>query len=251
MLVVPIATATLLARLQLATNFNMRGTDPINVELLIELVRNQEHLYDSSSPNYNNSSLKENSWSAIALTLNSTPNEIKKKWKNLRDIFARVYTKWSNQSADGRRHDAKWVHFSALMFLADTLRPRRPSMQRANVLSFQKFEEIDEIETKPDISQLELPSFNCDSPHTSIVMPELSGGLKSPPDQDFPAAKRQRFEEESLDLESQRDPDSGVTSDVNEAFGRLVTASLRDLPRDKQALLRFKISELLFNLGDS
>lgn len=234
----------------------MHGAAPISVELLIELVRNQEHLYDSTSPQYNDHTLRDNSWNAIAFTLNSTPNEVKKKWKNLRDIFSRVYAKWRKQPLDGRRHDAKWVHFSALMFLADTLRPRRNSIQRGKRLPPERFEDIDTIETKPDVSQLELPVF-CDSPQPAVDVQgsELheSEDLRSSTNQEsYPEeieAKKPRFEEDSFDLEGQRE--LSAMNDVNEAFGRLVTASLRDLPREKQALLRFKISEVLFNFGES
>ena len=84
-------------------------------------------------------------------------------------------------------------------------------------------------------------------------MPPEHNTFKTSSVQDFAEAKRARFEEELFEVESQRElavTPKQESCDVNDAFGRLVTASLRELPRDKQALLRFKISELLFNFGD-
>ncbi|XP_060653290.1 uncharacterized protein LOC132789347 [Drosophila nasuta] len=59
------------------------------VELLIELVKKHKILYDLEDEDYKNIRKKDRIWNEIGLELEESGDEIKKKWKNLRDSFSK------------------------------------------------------------------------------------------------------------------------------------------------------------------
>ncbi|XP_034476068.1 transcription factor Adf-1-like [Drosophila innubila] len=59
------------------------------VELLIELVKRHKILYDLADEDYKNIRKKDKIWDEIGLELEESGDEVKKKWKNLRDSFSK------------------------------------------------------------------------------------------------------------------------------------------------------------------
>ncbi|XP_062135696.1 uncharacterized protein LOC133845288 isoform X2 [Drosophila sulfurigaster albostrigata] len=59
------------------------------VELLIKLVKKHKMLYDMEDEDYKNTKKKDKIWNEIGLELEESGDELKKKWKNLRDSFSK------------------------------------------------------------------------------------------------------------------------------------------------------------------
>ncbi|XP_062129670.1 uncharacterized protein LOC133841300 [Drosophila sulfurigaster albostrigata] len=59
------------------------------MERLIELVEKNQLLYDSAHPDFKNNTKRNQIWDQIGLELGESGNEIKKKWRSMRDTFAK------------------------------------------------------------------------------------------------------------------------------------------------------------------
>ncbi|XP_060656566.1 transcription factor Adf-1-like [Drosophila nasuta] len=110
----------------------------MNMERLIELVEKNKILYDSEHPEYKNNSKRNEIWDEIGLELEESGNEIKKKWKNLRDRFGKSLKPSS-------RHAGKpWIWANKMEWL-------RPYM-----CSTYNSEEREEGEPEPEAEALSL-----------------------------------------------------------------------------------------------
>ncbi|CAG9766009.1 unnamed protein product [Ceutorhynchus assimilis] len=78
-------------------------------EKLIELVKKYPILYDLGNPDYKNIRKRDKIWDQIGAELNESGEEVKKRWKNLRDSYAKylkcIKTK-TGQSA--KKNYSKW-----------------------------------------------------------------------------------------------------------------------------------------------
>jgi hypothetical protein len=87
--------------------------------LLIELVSSHSHLYDVKNKNYKNNKMKDNTWEAIVLE--TTPDDCKRLWKNLRDRFTKEKRSRSGESAK----ESEWQYFKRMLFYDKHCTPRR------------------------------------------------------------------------------------------------------------------------------
>ncbi|CAG2057267.1 unnamed protein product [Timema podura] len=82
----------------------MMETERFNTELFIDLIQNRPAIWDMECPEYKNRVLKKSSWEELVeifIEDGDTPEKkkmlgstLQKKWKSLRDNFAR---EWKNQ----------------------------------------------------------------------------------------------------------------------------------------------------------
>ncbi|XP_045463941.1 transcription factor Adf-1-like [Harmonia axyridis] len=91
------------------------------VEKLINEVRACPALWDKRNSEYKNRLKNNEDWSNIAKNLNKTKNEVKIKWKNLRDVFMKETKK---KHPDNGNYSGKWSYFSQMQFLEDIVNPR-------------------------------------------------------------------------------------------------------------------------------
>lgn len=95
-------------------------------EKLIEAVKENEHLYNIRSENYKDSFMKENTWRTIAESLGIDVNEAKKRWKTLRDTYAKKKKEHERlqRSGSGATKREKWPYFALMDFLRDQVKTR-------------------------------------------------------------------------------------------------------------------------------
>ncbi|XP_040161524.1 uncharacterized protein LOC120899584 [Anopheles arabiensis] len=94
-------------------------------EKLITLVEQNKCLWASSHKEYKNQYMRQQAWKSIAAVLNSTENEVKKRWRSLRDTYSRKLNDMNQPSGSGYKH-VGWKYFQVMSFLKDCYasRPR-------------------------------------------------------------------------------------------------------------------------------
>ncbi|XP_069373540.1 uncharacterized protein [Paralichthys olivaceus] len=92
-------------------------------ERLIEEVRKYDHIYNTTSKNYKDCQMANNSWQEIAQNTGLEVAECTKRWKNLRDKFVRLRKKLATISGDpGSQKVPAFYHF--LSWLAPHVKHR-------------------------------------------------------------------------------------------------------------------------------
>lgn len=211
--------------------------DVDDTEIFIETVRKCPHLYDITLEDYKDIVKKETTWRTIADMMKIEVSEAKKKWKNLRDTFAKLYAKSKRPRRVncGPPRTLKWKYFDAMLFLSDTVRPRR-------TFSIIK---IDAADTEQDTQQGEYE----EEEEKEDLPPSGASGIFVEPSLKKP---KEEFEEDSDFKIMATLPTANVNreenNDTNETFGRYVAAQIRELPHEQQPLARFKIGEVLFHM---
>ncbi|KAK7863912.1 hypothetical protein R5R35_014480 [Gryllus longicercus] len=105
-------------------------------EILIELVKRFPILYDFSHEDHKNSWKKNKIWDEIGKEINESGEEAKKKWKNLRDAFAKFIRTPPMRTTHTGRRGKKWMW-------ADKMEAFRPFLPFATTAS-----NVPEIESK-------------------------------------------------------------------------------------------------------
>ncbi|KAL3271087.1 hypothetical protein HHI36_021586 [Cryptolaemus montrouzieri] len=85
-------------------------------ERIIERVKHNEYLYDPKNANYRNQKRREAFWRELGLDLNLEGNEVRKKWRNLKDSYAK-YLKSFSSNPNQKRNYQKWHWAKHLEFM--------------------------------------------------------------------------------------------------------------------------------------
>ncbi|XP_022913138.2 transcription factor Adf-1-like [Onthophagus taurus] len=109
----------------------------VDSEALIAAVREQRLLWDKKHKHYRNRLLIQRSWKNVAEALECTADDVKKKWKNLRDSYNRDLNKVekprSGSDADQNgQYQGDWPHFESMQFLKTILKPRKTTSNIQN-----------------------------------------------------------------------------------------------------------------------
>lgn len=109
-------------------------------EKLISMIREREMLWNWRDPNYHNKERRKVLWAEICNELDSNLEDIYRRWKSLKDTFAREYKK---ETLFGRKH--KWIYYKSLFFLKDRFKYREQNEHDYSgiPLTGVKIEEID------------------------------------------------------------------------------------------------------------
>ncbi|KAF6214014.1 hypothetical protein GE061_011743 [Apolygus lucorum] len=125
-------------KLELAKNrkcHNLQFT--MNDEKLIELVREQPILYDTTQKGYNNINLKANVWDAIAAKFDfQSGDEAKNMWLKLRDAYRSSLKRLETRSGDEGfpSKSAKWKFSDQMSFLKPYMKDRKRHTTDTNVI---------------------------------------------------------------------------------------------------------------------
>uniref|UniRef100_A0A6P7GZ60 Uncharacterized protein LOC114344069 isoform X2 n=1 Tax=Diabrotica virgifera virgifera TaxID=50390 RepID=A0A6P7GZ60_DIAVI len=93
-------------------------------EKLIELVRQNNALYDFENKKYCDSSFKDNIWSAIAKELDATGSACKARWYQLRDQWRKSKKNKTTKSGQASQQTKKWRYAVEMSFLEPYVRQR-------------------------------------------------------------------------------------------------------------------------------
>ncbi|CAD7084045.1 unnamed protein product [Hermetia illucens] len=94
----------------------------MDLRLLIRLVRKNPALWDNHSESYKKLPLKHRIWKKIASKLKCDVDAVKRRWKILRDRYAREHRKLA-QIPENSSYEP-WELYEEMLFLKDTLKPR-------------------------------------------------------------------------------------------------------------------------------
>ncbi|XP_072399867.1 uncharacterized protein [Diabrotica undecimpunctata] len=96
----------------------------MNDEKLIELVRQNNALYDFENKKYSDNSFKDNIWSAIAKELDATGSACKARWYQLRDQWRKSKKNKITKSGQASQQIKKWRYDIEMSFLEPYVRQR-------------------------------------------------------------------------------------------------------------------------------
>ncbi|XP_052466799.1 uncharacterized protein si:ch211-207i20.3 isoform X1 [Carassius gibelio] len=204
----------------------------MDAELLLFLVSENKELFDKNHSEYKNTKRKEVLWQGIADKMGVDVEEVKAKWKNLRDTYTRKKRLEQDGSRAGRASKKKkqWKYMRVMDFLD-------PSTEHRSVIldSFPSKIEDDE----PDEDSGAEPAST--SSGTSVTSP---GVIRSD------ITKRRRSEtlellEGYLASKDAKDREKDEQQDEVDLFLRSLAPALRRLPASKQSLVKLQIQKIL------
>ncbi|XP_014247423.1 uncharacterized protein LOC106665490 [Cimex lectularius] len=97
----------------------------MDAEKLILLIQERECLWNHKSEHYHSRDIQRRFWNEVAEETNNKVEELKKKWRGLRDIFRRECKKAiASKSGDQEEYIPKWPYYKIMLFLKDTMTTR-------------------------------------------------------------------------------------------------------------------------------
>ncbi|XP_062273625.1 transcription factor Adf-1-like [Scomber scombrus] len=148
-------------------------------ERLIE-VRRYEHLYNSSSKNYKDSQMANNSWREISNNTGVAVVDCMKRWKNLRDKYFRLRKKHSRRSGDpGGQKVPAFYHF--LSWLAPHVKHRETESNFDSKTSSAESTPSSWAERMPSSSAGSTPSSSAGSTPSSSAASSSAPSPAEPP----------------------------------------------------------------------
>jgi len=218
-------------------------------EEFINLFREERSLWDAASPLYRCKDAKHSSILKLKAKFQMPESEVKKKINALRTYFTKELAKGPKMIAAGRKETyvSKWPHYQSLIFLRDTINPRKTvtlpnracncdeclekeGYTNQNGGSECLVEDLDDNMTEHDDAQKRRPStqpmIKDKRRKTGTIGTEVS------------------VLEETLPV---CEATQNKTVDADDVFGQHVAASLRNIKeyRSKE-YLKVKIQELIF-----
>ncbi|XP_067286419.1 uncharacterized protein si:ch211-207i20.3 [Pseudorasbora parva] len=204
----------------------------MDAELLLFLVSENKELFDKNHGEYKNTKRKEVLWQGIADKMGVDVEEVKAKWKNLRDTYTRKKRLEQDGSRSGRAAKKKkqWKYMRVMDFLD-------PSTEHRSVILDSVPGKIEDDEPDED-SGTEPASTSTGTSGTS------SGTIRSG------IVKRRRSEtlellERYLASKDSRDKEKDEQQDEVDLFLRSLAPALRRLPASKQSLVKLQIQKIL------
>lgn len=126
----------------------------VNEEMFVNEIKKRPILYNTTLKDYKKITTRHEAWAEVALAMNLSESECKKRWRSLRDAFMKVVR---NKNEDERK---SWLHYRLLEFLLPYL-GNRTRRQSKNVGMLDGFDDDDteyvEIEEDMDIFESREP----------------------------------------------------------------------------------------------
>ncbi|XP_031337208.1 uncharacterized protein LOC116166393 [Photinus pyralis] len=100
----------------------------MDVEKLINLIYEKKPLWDMTDKSYHMRDIQRKLWQEVAVEMNTKVDEVKSKWRGLRDTFRKEFNKSKKQkSGDGAESvvTSKWPYYKILLFLSKTVERRK------------------------------------------------------------------------------------------------------------------------------
>nr|XP_021335940.1 uncharacterized protein si:ch211-207i20.3 isoform X1 [Danio rerio] len=214
------------------THYSVRRSMVVKMdaELLLFLVSENKELFDKNHSEYKNTKRKEALWQGIADKMGVDVEEVKAKWKNLRDTYTRKKRLEQDGSRSGRAAKKKkqWKYMRVMDFLD-------PATEHRSGILDSKIED-----DEPDEDSGAEPAST--STGTSVTSPEA---MRSS------IVKRRRSEtlellEKYLATKDAKDREKDEQQqDEVDLFLRSLAPALRRLPASKQSLVKLQIQKIL------
>ncbi|XP_065835472.1 transcription factor Adf-1-like isoform X1 [Oscarella lobularis] len=210
----------------------------MNDERLIELVESHPCLYDKSNAFYKVSTRKENAWTEISEELSIGIEACQKRWRTLRERFAKESKKRKGQTGDKRDDVRPWAYYERLLFLRDFVSHRGTSDSFLLESQAEEAEEDERIDDGGEEGQGENEDDVVEDERTRVD--EGTRGRRK---------RRKQSASNEVDLEIIRQlQKTERVDDENDLFGQSVGSSIRRLNPRKRALAKIRIQEVLYQI---
>lgn len=83
----------------------------VNEEMFVREIKKRPILYNTTLKDYKRFSTRHEAWAEVALAMNLSEQECKKRWRSLRDAFMKVVR---NKNEEEQK---TWIHYRLLEFL--------------------------------------------------------------------------------------------------------------------------------------
>nr|XP_043887122.1 uncharacterized protein LOC122772864 isoform X2 [Solea senegalensis] len=208
---------------------------------LAELIREHPNLYDQSRQDYKDALKGHLSWKEIAGVMGKSEEELKMKWKNLRDKYCKAKKRMTKRSSDRRLADSEENHVDrpvpALLHQLDWLNAFvKPRVESGGMTSSEVTESGDDLENVQDKEKKEQ--------HLPLPLISTSFSLleSCPNNQQEIKRKRQAATEPEI---SPVDAHTSIR-DEDELFLLSLLPSLKRLTIKKRMEVRMKFQQVLY-----
>uniref|UniRef100_A0A182K8M4 MADF domain-containing protein n=1 Tax=Anopheles christyi TaxID=43041 RepID=A0A182K8M4_9DIPT len=118
----------------------------VNVAEFVREIKKRPILYNTMHQDYRRISLRNDAWIEVALAMNLSEQECKKRWRSMRDAFIKTVR---NKNETERK---AWIHYRLLEFMLPYLSSRKDDFEATNECSQcnENDEEIDYVEIESD-----------------------------------------------------------------------------------------------------
>ncbi|XP_026109083.1 uncharacterized protein LOC113081218 [Carassius auratus] len=146
----------------------------MNVELLVSLVSEQKELYDKCDSDYKNLDKRELLWSGIAQQMGLDVEEVKHKWKSLRDTYTRKKCEDDCRSGQAAKNKKPWKFMKVMEFLATSTEFRRYYHYVQSNISPENMDEgVEQVVVQKEVSDREEASAST-SPGSTFSSPTVT-----------------------------------------------------------------------------
>uniref|UniRef100_A0A3P9L4T7 MADF domain-containing protein n=1 Tax=Oryzias latipes TaxID=8090 RepID=A0A3P9L4T7_ORYLA len=210
----------------------------MNVELLVSLVSEHKELYGKRESDYKNLDKREQLWSGIAQQMGLDVEEVKQKWKSLRDTYTRKKREEDCRSGQVAKQKKAWKFMKVMEFLAASTEFRR----------------VDQVVINEDVSDREASASTSSGLTFSspTVRPTTCNKRKRPETPDLldryllsKEARENEREERRREKEERREQRREKLNDENYLFPIGLIPTLRRLSPAVQSSVKLRIHQLL------
>ncbi|CAI6352722.1 unnamed protein product [Macrosiphum euphorbiae] len=195
---------------------------------LISAIKVRRPLFDHKISSSERSELVKNKlWKEVYTELQGefTINELKKKWKYLKEKYVRVRQQQIKSGKNKRGIKKKWLHYAQLSFLEE-------------VLTHYHYKKT------TSILDSNLDNYSDDSPQSLTTAKEQK--IKEKNDHNF---RRHLLNENKIPSPTELNEDPIDPADV--AFGKYLVALMKDLPKEKRKMFQSQIIAYVISAQES
>ncbi|KAF4086780.1 hypothetical protein AMELA_G00088330 [Ameiurus melas] len=211
----------------------------MNVELLVSLVSERRELYDKRHSDYKNIDKRELLWQEIADQTGFDVEEVKLKWKSLRDTYTRKKREEDCRSGQTAKNKKQWKYMKVMEFLATS------TEFRSNIS-----ENTDEVDDQNDASESERASTSSGASVPSPAVIRSSAGKRKRsemPDflEKYLLSKESREREKEERREQRREQKRAMKKDDIYFFVHSLVPALKRLSPPQLSSVKLQIQQLL------
>ncbi|GFO23164.1 transcription factor adf-1 [Plakobranchus ocellatus] len=217
-------------------------------ERLIDLVSKYTYLFDKSDSKHSNKYYVSQAWNEIATELNTSAEEAKRKWTNLRDYYRRQIKvdRGSDSTSKGRK---KWIYFDQMQFLNPFMTPSIKKHPRPSSPGSDSFNDSDDdgAIVLPNVQLLSAsPSPSDDQPASASYRASSPPRWTASTSVSSRSAHKRRAEEGNAPSEAIKVlRESKTAYDDDEHFFRSCLPMVRQLSMEQKLEFRINVQQLL------
>ncbi|XP_072388793.1 uncharacterized protein [Diabrotica undecimpunctata] len=225
------------------------------MELLISEIKKRNMLWNQRNIRYKDRIYADKEWGYIAESTGFTKEEARKKWRSLRDQFAKELKKLpKSESGELFHYQGKWQYFTSLLFLRDSVshrdaksnipEPQEPIVQKEDIEDFDLdrngemlSDDHDDQSLSLDVTAESTVSSNFFSPQ-AMQAPCCSKRKKNGSPEHF-------IEHQMLETESKEPPNLDKQEDDDLMFFKSLLPYIKKLNPIQKLRIRSKFQNIL------